>query len=107
LADRGASPALFILDEPTVGLHFVDVQRLLAVFDDLVQRGDTVVVVEHNLDVIRNADWVVDLGPEGGAGGGRLVAEGPPEAIARCAESWTGRFLEAMNTLAATARETR
>jgi excinuclease ABC subunit A len=76
-----------------VGLHYADVQRLLEVLDDLVQRGDTVVVVEHNLDVIRNCDWVVDLGPGGGEAGGRLLAEGPPEAIAAAAESHTGRYL--------------
>jgi excinuclease ABC subunit A len=93
LSDKGGGPALYLLDEPTVGLHFVDVQRLLEVLDDLTGRGDTVIVVEHNLDVIRNSDWIVDLGPEGGAGGGRLVAEGPPEAIAACEGSWTGRFL--------------
>jgi excinuclease ABC subunit A len=94
---RGSGPTLYLLDEPTVGLHFADVQRLLEVLDDLTARGDTVIAVEHNLDVVRNADWVVDLGPEGGEAGGRLVAEGPPETIAACAESWTGRFLrEAM-----------
>ena len=93
LSERGQGAALYLLDEPTVGLHYADVQRLLEVLDDLTARGDTVIVVEHNLDVIRNADWVVDLGPEGGPGGGRLVAEGPPETIAACDESWTGRFL--------------
>src|SRR5262249_50352699 len=93
LTEKGAGPTLYLLDEPTVGLHFTDVQRLLEVLDDLTARGDTVVVVEHNLDVIRNCDWVVDLGPEGGDGGGRLVADGPPEAIAASAASWTGRFL--------------
>jgi excinuclease ABC subunit A len=94
---RGSGPTLYLLDEPTVGLHYADVQRLLEVLDDLIERGDTVIAVEHNLDVIRNSDWVVDLGPEGGEAGGRLVAEGPPEAIAACEASWTGRFLrEAM-----------
>ena len=93
LSERGAGPTLYLLDEPTVGLHFADVQRLLEVLDDLVTRGDTVVLIEHNLDLIRNCDWVVDLGPEGGAAGGRLVAEGAPEVIAAAAESWTGRFL--------------
>ena len=93
LSGRGVGPTLYLLDEPTVGLHFADVQRLLEVLDDLTARGDTVVVVEHNLDVIRNCDWVVDLGPEGGERGGRLVAEGPPEAIAAVEDSWTGRFL--------------
>ena len=93
LSERGAGPTLYVLDEPTVGLHWADVQRLLGVLDDLVARGDTVVVVEHNLDVIRNSDWVVDLGPDGGEAGGRLVAEGPPESIAACAASHTGRYL--------------
>jgi len=93
LSERGSGPGLYLLDEPTIGLHFVDVQRLLEVLDDLIARGDTVVVVEHNLDVIRNSDWVVDLGPEGGERGGRLMAEGPPERIAAASESWTGRFL--------------
>jgi excinuclease ABC subunit A len=95
LADRRAGATLYLLDEPTVGLHFVDVQRLLDVLDDLTARGDTVVLVEHNLDLIRCCDWIVDLGPEGGERGGYLVAEGPPEAIAGEARSWTGRFLRA------------
>ena len=93
LAERGAGPSLYVLDEPTVGLHWADVQRLLDVLDDLTQRGDTVVVVEHNTDVIRCSDWVIDLGPDGGDAGGRLVAEGPPEDIAACETSHTGRFL--------------
>jgi len=93
LSERGAGPALVLLDEPTVGLHFADVERLLDVLDELVARGDTVVMVEHNLDVIRNCDWIVDLGPGGGEDGGRLVAEGPPEAVAAVAASHTGRFL--------------
>jgi excinuclease ABC subunit A len=82
-----------VLDEPTVGLHWADIQKLLEVLDDLTKRGDTVVLVEHNLDVIRLSDWVVDLGPDGGDRGGELVAEGPPEAIAAVAASHTGRFL--------------
>jgi len=93
LGVRGHGPALYLLDEPTVGLHWSDIQQLLQVLDDLVARGDTVVVVEHHLDVIRNCDWVVDLGPEGGERGGELVAEGPPEAIVANAASWTGRYL--------------
>jgi excinuclease ABC subunit A len=93
LAERGAGPTLYVLDEPTVGLHWADVQRLLDVLDDLTQRGDTVVLVEHNTDVIRCSDWVVDLGPDGGDGGGQLVGEGPPEAIAANPRSHTGRFL--------------
>ncbi|HKQ56827.1 MAG TPA: excinuclease ABC subunit UvrA [Candidatus Eisenbacteria bacterium] len=93
LSEPGEGAGLYLLDEPTVGLHYVDVQRLLDVLGDLIGRGDTVVVVEHNLDVIRNSDWVVDLGPDGGDRGGELVAEGPPEAIAKVEASWTGRFL--------------
>jgi excinuclease ABC subunit A len=93
LAERGVGPSLYMLDEPTVGLHWADVQRLLDVLDDLTQRGDTVVVVEHNTDVIRCSDWVIDLGPDGGEAGGRLLAEGPPDAIAACEASHTGRFL--------------
>jgi excinuclease ABC subunit A len=95
LSERGAGPTLYLLDEPTVGLHHADVQRLLEVLDDLTARGDTVVLVEHNLDVVRNCDWVVDLGPEGGARGGHVVVQGPPEAVAACEGSWTGRFLRA------------
>ncbi len=93
LAQPGGGSTLYVLDEPTVGLHFADVERLLKVLDDLVRRGDTVVVVEHNLDMIRNADYVIDLGPEAGEEGGRLVAQGSPEAVAQVAESHTGRFL--------------
>ncbi|TMQ49356.1 MAG: ATP-binding cassette domain-containing protein, partial [Candidatus Eisenbacteria bacterium] len=98
LAARGGGEALYLLDEPTVGLHFADVRRLLEVLDDLVARGDTVIVVEHNLDVIRSCDWVVDLGPEGGEAGGELVAEGPPDAIMAAQRSWTGRFLRETNS---------
>ncbi|MFP6618959.1 MAG: excinuclease ABC subunit UvrA [Pirellulaceae bacterium] len=85
---------LYLLDEPTTGLHFEDVQRLLNVLNRLVDRENTVIVIEHNLDVIRAADWVIDLGPEGGDQGGNLVACGPPEKIATVAESWTGKYLE-------------
>jgi excinuclease ABC subunit A len=95
LALPGAGRALYLLDEPTVGLHVSDVQRLLEVLEGLLERGHTVICVEHHLDVVRNADWVVDLGPGGGDAGGHLVAEGPPEAIAANEESWTGRFLAA------------
>ncbi len=94
LMERGGeSPRVFVLDEPTTGLHLADVERLVAVLDRFVDEGQTVVVVEHHLDVIRHADWVIDLGPEAGAGGGRIVAEGPPEAIAAVQASHTGRAL--------------
>jgi excinuclease ABC subunit A len=84
---------LYIMDEPTTGLHFDDVKKLLLVLHKLVDAGNTLVVVEHNLDVIKSADWIIDLGPEGGAAGGRIVAEGRPEEVAQVAESYTGRFL--------------
>lgn len=85
---------LYLLDEPTTGLHFEDVRLLLGVLNRLVARGNTVVVIEHNLEVIKCADWIIDLGPEGGEEGGRVVCAGPPEVIARCAQSWTGKFLK-------------
>ena len=87
-------PTLFIFDEPTTGLHYHDIRRLLASFDALIERGHTIVVIEHNLDVIRMADHIIDLGPEGGAEGGNIVCTGTPEQVAECAESYTGRFLK-------------
>jgi excinuclease ABC subunit A len=93
LARVGTGRTLYILDEPTTGLHFDDVKKLLTVLDRLVDAGNTVVVIEHNLDVVKCADWVVDLGPEGGEEGGRVVAEGTPEEVARSSESHTGHFL--------------
>ena len=86
-------PTMFIFDEPTTGLHFHDIKKLLAAFDSLIQRGHSLVIIEHNLDVIKCADYIIDLGPEGGQAGGQLVACGTPEEIARCKESYTGRFL--------------
>jgi len=94
LAKRSTGKTLYILDEPTTGLHFEDVRKLLEVLHELVDQGNTVVVIEHNLDVIKTADWVIDLGPEGGDGGGELVAAGTPETVAAVEASWTGRYLK-------------
>src|SRR4029077_86883 len=93
LAKRDTGRTLYLLDEPTTGLHFDDVRKLLAVLGRLVDAGNTVLVIEHNLDVIKTADYVIDLGPEGGAKGGEIVAAGTPEEIARVAGSYTGQFL--------------
>jgi excinuclease ABC subunit A len=84
---------LYILDEPTTGLHFEDILMLLGVLNELVERGNTVIVIEHNLDVIKTADWILDLGPEGGEDGGYILAAGTPEQVARIESSHTGRFL--------------
>jgi len=94
LSKRPTGRTMYILDEPTTGLHFADVQRLLDVLDRLVEAGNSVVVIEHNLDVIKNADWIIDLGPEGGDRGGEIVAEGPPEEIAKAKRSYTGQVLK-------------
>jgi len=94
LAKKATGKTIYLLDEPTTGLHFDDVRKLIAVLDDLVARGNTVVVIEHNLDVIKSADHVIDLGPEGGSGGGQIVAAGTPEDLARVPGSHTGRFLK-------------
>ncbi|MGP8202250.1 MAG: excinuclease ABC subunit UvrA [Limisphaerales bacterium] len=94
LSRKATGHTLYILDEPTTGLHFYDVAKLLDVLFKLRNAGNTLIIIEHNLDVIKTADWVIDLGPEGGAGGGRIVAEGPPEAIARAAGSHTGQYLQ-------------
>ncbi len=96
LAKRATGRTLYILDEPTTGLHFRDIEQLLGVLHRLRDEGNTIVVIEHNLDVIKTADWVIDLGPEGGDGGGRLVATGTPEDVAQVAASHTGRYLARM-----------
>ena len=96
LSKRSTGRTLYILDEPTTGLHFEDVKKLLEVLHELVDQGNSVVVIEHNLDVIKTADWIIDIGPEGGDGGGRIVATGTPEAVAKVAGSHTGRYLKPM-----------
>ena len=96
LSKRDTGRTLYILDEPTTGLHFHDIDLLLRVLHRLRDHGNTVVVIEHNLDVIKTADWVIDLGPEGGDGGGTIVVEGTPESVAAHAESHTGRYLQAV-----------
>jgi excinuclease ABC subunit A len=93
LARRATGRTLYLLDEPTTGLHVADVARLLSVLQRLVDAGNTVVVIEHNLDVIRATDWIIDLGPEGGDAGGQVVAQGTPEQVARVEASHTGAFL--------------
>jgi excinuclease ABC subunit A len=93
LAQASCQGTLFIFDEPTTGLHFDDIAKLLDAFQRLIHNGGSILIIEHNLDVIRSADWVIDLGPEGGDGGGRIVVEGTPEQVATCPESYTGKYL--------------
>ena len=93
LSRRATGRTLYILDEPTTGLHFEDTKKLLEVLHELVDQGNTVVVIEHNLDVVKTADWILDFGPEGGDGGGLIVAQGTPEDVAKSKDSWTGRYL--------------
>ena len=94
LSKRSTGKTLFILDEPTTGLHFADIELLLNVLEHLKKQGNTVVVIEHNLDVIKTADWIIDLGPEGGSDGGKIVAQGTPENISKIKESFTGMYLK-------------
>ncbi|MGO5043922.1 excinuclease ABC subunit UvrA [Bifidobacterium animalis] len=96
LQRRSTGKTVYILDEPTTGLHFEDVNKLLLVLQGLVDKGNTVIIIEHNLDVVKSCDWIIDLGPEGGDGGGTIVAEGTPEHLVTCERSWTGRFLAPM-----------
>ena len=96
LSRRATGKTIYILDEPTTGLHFEDIAKLLEVLQELVDNGNTVIVIEHNLDVIKTADWIIDMGPEGGDGGGQLVASGTPEEVAQVDASHTGRYLKAM-----------
>ena len=93
LARKNTGRTVYVLDEPTVGLHMADISKLLEVLGRLVDAGNTVIVIEHNMDVVKCADWVLDLGPEGGEAGGRLVAQGRPEDVAKRRESHTGRYL--------------
>jgi len=94
LARRDTGKTLYILDEPTTGLHFSDVKLLLKVLSRLAEAGNTVIIIEHNMDVIKTADWVIDLGPDGGSSGGTIVAQGPPEKIAESPDSYTGLYLK-------------
>ena len=94
LSKRSTGSTIYVLDEPTTGLHTADVHKLIEVLQKLVEAGNTVVVIEHNLDVIKTADYVIDLGPEGGDGGGHIVCTGTPEAVAECPESYTGQYLK-------------
>jgi excinuclease ABC subunit A len=93
LQKRSTGRTVYILDEPTTGLHFEDIRKLLGVINGLVDKGNTVIVIEHNMDVIKTSDWIVDMGPEGGAGGGGVVATGTPEDVAANPDSYTGHFL--------------
>jgi excinuclease ABC subunit A len=94
LSKKATGKTLYILDEPTTGLHLDDIKKLIFVLKKLVEKGNTVLVIEHNLSVIKNADWIIDLGPEGGEKGGRVIAEGPPQEIAKNKRSWTGKYLK-------------
>ena len=98
LSKRSTGHTIYMLDEPTTGLHFEDIRKLLTVLSRLVDQGNTVLVIEHNLDVIKTADWIIDLGPEGGDGGGRVVVEGTPETVAKTRDSYTGQFLDRLLT---------
>ena len=105
LSRRATGRTLYILDEPTTGLHFEDVRKLLEVLHRLVEGGNTVLVIEHNLEVIKTADWILDMGPDGGSGGGRIIAEGPPEEIVKVDESYTGRYLARLLPRSAAAKK--
>jgi excinuclease ABC subunit A len=93
LQKRSTGRTVYVLDEPTTGLHFEDIRKLLGVINGLADKGNTVIVIEHNLDVIKSSDWVIDMGPEGGAAGGTVIAEGSPEQVAAIETSYTGQFL--------------
>src|SRR5262249_10666384 len=107
LSKRATGRTLYILDEPTTGLHFYDIEQLLGVLNRLRDEGNTIVIIEHNLDVIKTADWIVDLGPEGGAGGGTIVATGTPEEIVKDSKSYTGHYLAPLLARSSAARRRR
>ena len=94
MSKRSTGKTLFVLDEPTTGLHFADIELLLNVLNRLKEQGNTILVIEHNLDVIKTSDWIIDLGPEGGSDGGNIVATGTPESVAQIKKSFTGQFLD-------------
>lgn len=96
LSKRSTGKTMYILDEPTTGLHSADVKRLLGILQQLVDGGNSMIIIEHNLDVIKSADWIIDMGPEGGLGGGTVVASGTPEEVANVPESFTGRYLKSL-----------
>ena len=96
LSKRSTGKTMYILDEPTTGLHSADVKRLLGILQQLVDGGNSMIIIEHNLDVIKSADWIIDMGPEGGLGGGTVVASGTPEEVAKVPESFTGKYLKNM-----------
>ncbi|HWV25523.1 MAG TPA: excinuclease ABC subunit UvrA, partial [Thermomicrobiales bacterium] len=105
LSRRATGKTMYILDEPTTGLHFADIERLLQVLQRLTDTGNTVLVIEHNLDIIKSADWIIDMGPEGGKGGGQVIAEGTPEQIAENEASFTGQYLRPYVSALATAAD--
>ena len=94
LAKRDTGKTLYVLDEPTTGLHFEDIKVLMHVLNKLVDKGNTVLIIEHNMDVIKMADWIIDMGPEGGDRGGQIVCQGMPEDVAKCEESYTAKYLK-------------
>ena len=94
LSKRTSEKVMYILDEPSTGLHFADIQKLLDILHSLVDKGNTVVVIEHNIDIIKTADWIIDMGPDGGDKGGEIVVEGTPLTVSKCPQSYTGKYLK-------------
>jgi excinuclease ABC subunit A len=93
IGQHSTTPTLFVFDEPTTGLHFHDIAKLLDAFNALISKGHSIIIIEHNLEIIKSADWVIDLGPEGGIGGGTIIFEGTPEELSKCENSYTGKYL--------------